>query len=129
MGGTGKGIADVVVGYSGGNKLNPTYRNIMDATEAVLVEFNPELISYEDILDEWARMHEPYYPSGTQYRSAIFYRNEEQQRVAMAKVDSLGRGGEKKVYVDVEPVSAFYRGEEYHQDFLEKQSGSRTLRF
>lgn len=118
------GIADVVVGYTGGEQPNPTYQNIMDTTEAVMVEFNPDVISYEEILDEWAAMHAPYYPSKRQYRSAIFYQNEGQQKAALAKVEALGCGGERKVFVDVEPVSAFYRGEEYHQDFLDKQTSS-----
>jgi len=116
------GIADVVVGYTGGKQPNPTYQNIMDTTEAVMVEFNPDVISYEEILNEWAGMHAPYYASKGQYRSAIFYQNEEQQKVAVAKVAALGRDGERNVFVDVEPVSTFYRGEEYHQDFLDKQS-------
>lgn len=118
------GIADVVVGYTGGKQPNPTYQNIMDTTEAVMVEFNPDVISYEEILNEWAGMHAPFYPSKGQYRSAIFYQNEEQQKVAEAKVAALGRDGERNVFVDVEPVSTFYRGEEYHQDFLDKQSSS-----
>ena len=114
------GVVDVVVGYTGGKQINPDYQNIQDATEAFMVEFDPSYISYETILDEWARCA-PYYPSKCQYRAAIWYSNEQQRDAALKKIDELGRGGDRKVYVDVEPVSAFYRGEEYHQDFLDKQ--------
>lgn len=123
------GVADVVVGYTGGKKTNPTYQNIMDSTEAFMIEFDPSLISYEDILDEWAKQHEPFYPSKCQYRSAIFYCNEDQRNAALKKIEEFSKGGERKVYVDVEPVSAFYKGEEYHQNFLEKQMSARVPRF
>ncbi|KAL7522650.1 hypothetical protein ACHAWX_007349 [Stephanocyclus meneghinianus] len=93
----------------------------MDATEAFLVEFDPTVISFKIILDAWADMHAPYYPSKTQYRSAIFYCSEEQRVTANEKIQELGRNGSRKVYVDLEPVSLFYKAEEYHQDFLDKQ--------
>jgi peptide-methionine (S)-S-oxide reductase len=112
---------DVVVGYTGGNQKNPTYKNIMDATEAFLVEFDPSVISYEKILDEWAAQHAPFYPSKCQYKSAIWYCNEEQREIANNKIQQLGNNGTRKVYVDLEPVNEFYRAEEYHQDFLDKQ--------
>ena len=101
----------------------------MDATEAFMVEFNPEIISYEEILDEWADQHAPFYPSKCQYKSAIWYTSEEQKKVAEKKIEALSKGGQRKVYVDLEPVSTFYRGEEYHQDFLEKQMSARAPRF
>ena len=115
--------------YTGGTKENPTYQNIMDATEAFMVEFDPTIVSYERILDAWADQHEPFYPSSRQYRSAIFYTGEEQLRAAARKIDDLTRGGRRKVYVDLEPVTAFYRAEEYHQDFLEKQTRARAPLF
>ena len=64
-----------------------------------------------------------------QYRSAIFYCNEDQRNAALKKIEEFSKGGERKVYVDVEPVSAFYKGEEYHQNFLEKQMSARVPRF
>jgi peptide-methionine (S)-S-oxide reductase len=123
------GVVDVVVGYTGGRQKNPTYSNIMDSTEAFLVEFDPSVISYEAILDEWALQHAPFYPSKCQYRSAIFYTNEEQRDAANKKIQELGKNGSRKVYVDLEPVSSFYRAEEYHQDFLDKQTGARVPKF
>lgn len=121
------GVVDIIVGYTGGKKKNPTYRNIMDATEAYLIEFDPTVITYEEILDHWSDMHAPFYPSKCQYRSAIFYSSEEQRDAANSKVEKLGKGGQRKVYVDIEPVSAFYRAEEYHQDFLAKQMSSSAI--
>ena len=115
--------------YTGGKQKNPTYQNIMDATEAFTVEFDPSVVSYEEILDEWAAQHAPYYPSKCQYRSVIWYTNEEQRGAAQKKIEELSKGGQRKVYVDLEPVTTFYRGEEYHQDFLEKQMSARAPQF
>lgn len=74
-------------------------------------------------------MHAPFYPSKAQYRSAIFYCSDEQLSAARKIIEKIGKGGLRKVYVDLEPVSAFYRAEEYHQDFLVKQRGARSPRF
>jgi len=123
------GVADCIVGYTGGKQKNPTYQNIMDTTEAFMVEFDPSVVSYEEILDEWASQHAPFYPSKGQYRSAIFYCNEEQRNAAQQKVEELSNGGKRTVCVDIEPVSEFYRGEEYHQDFMEKQMSARAPQF
>jgi len=100
----------------------------MDATEAYMVEFDPSIISYEKILDAWAE-NAPFYPSKCQYRSAIFYCSEEQLATAQRTIDDLTKGGQRKVYVDLEPVTTFYRAEEYHQDFLDKQTSARVPRF
>lgn len=121
------GIVDIVVGYTGGQKKNPTYSNIMDSTEAFLIEFDPTVITYEEILDEWSDMHAPFYPSKCQYRSAVFHCNEQQRDAARSKIEELGKEGQRKVYVDIEPVTAFYRAEEYHQDFLDKQMSSSRI--
>jgi len=123
------GVVDVVVGYTGGKKKNPTYQNIMDSTEAFLIEFDPSIISYEEILEEWADQHAPFYPSKCQYRSAIWCCNDDQRNAAQKKIEELSKGGQRKVYVDLEPLSAFYKAEEYHQDFLEKQMSARAPQF
>lgn len=115
--------------YTGGEQTNPTYQNIMDSTEAFMVEFDPSVIKYERILDAWADQHAPFYPSKCQYRSAIFYCSEEQLYAAQRKIDKLSKGGLRKVYVDLEPVTTFYRAEEYHQDFLDKSMSACSPRF
>jgi len=108
------------------NKSTATYRSIKDSTESVLIEFDPSVVSFDRILEEWSAIARPFFPqtSTTQYRSAVFYRTEEQKESALRKLNELrgtkeGRNGD--VYADIEPVSAFYRAEEYHQDFLNKQ--------
>mmetsp|Transcript_25511 Transcript_25511/g.32476 ORF Transcript_25511/g.32476 Transcript_25511/m.32476 type:complete len:122 (-) Transcript_25511:548-913(-) len=120
-----KGVIRTVVGYSGGQEKNPTYPDIKDSTESILIEYNPDIISYEDILAEWSRMHAPDSQSWSrQYRSAIFNVDEEQKRIAEETVNALKGGSKgKKIYTDIEPVSAFYRAEEYHQDYYRKQRG------
>ena len=123
------GVERVVVGYTGGQELNPTYSSIKDSTEAVLIEFDPSAISYGEILDVWDESHTPYFPQKGQYRSAIWYLNDEQKRLAEEKINSIQarRGEGKKVYADVEPAKPFYRAEEYHQYFLNKQVSARTF--
>eukprot|EP00566_Odontella_aurita_P027162 CAMPEP_0113536948 /NCGR_PEP_ID=MMETSP0015_2-20120614/6554_1 /TAXON_ID=2838 /ORGANISM="Odontella" /LENGTH=165 /DNA_ID=CAMNT_0000436389 /DNA_START=162 /DNA_END=659 /DNA_ORIENTATION=- /assembly_acc=CAM_ASM_000160 len=116
------GVARAVVGYSGGRKPNPTYRSIEDHTEAVLVEYDPRTISYEDILAEWAGLDYPYSSGKTQYRSAVWYTSEYQREAAERTVEAIrtnARG--REVYASVEPATKFYRAEEYHQNFLRKQ--------
>jgi len=90
----------------------------MDATEAFLIEFDPTVITYEEILDEWADMHAPFYPTKCQYRSAIFYSNEKQRDAAKSKIEKLGKGGQRKVYVDIEPVSAYEQIMQYTVEIL-----------
>jgi peptide-methionine (S)-S-oxide reductase len=119
-----------VVGYSGGKGAWPTYQNIQDYTEALLIEYNPDRISYEDILREWSGMDYPFVQQKMQYRSAIFTTNEIQHQKALAFVENLREKYKEKgdIFVDVEPVTKFFRGEEYHQDFLAKQKQSRSFK-
>lgn len=121
------GVAQVIVGYTGGEMTNPTYQNIKDATEAVLIEYDPTVISYKTILDEWSKQHLPFMKQKTQYRSAIFAKNAEEVSVARKVVEELGTRDGRKVYTDVEEAGAFYRAEEYHQDFLNKQTSSSYI--
>ena len=123
------GVVKCIVGYTGGIKKNPNYQNIMDSTEAYLVEFDPSVISYDKLINVWAGNVNPYYPSVNQYRSAVWYCNEKQLSAIQQKLEKLSKGGEKEVYVGVEPVTAFYKAEEYHQNYLEKQTRARVPRF
>ena len=119
----------VVVGYTGGDQINPTYQNIKDATEAVLIEYDPSIISYEKLLEEWSKQHYPFNPPmKTQYKSAIWVNTDEKRDIALRLLEKIKeeKGG-KDVYVDVENVKPFYKAEEYHQDFLNKQKSSRSL--
>lgn len=116
-----KGVARAVVGYSGGKELNPNYGILLDHTEAILVEFDPKVTTYEDILMEWTRMDYPFSKQKTQYKSAVWFTDEEQQEVAKEVVEGIKASSKgKNVFVDIEPVTRFYRGEEYHQNYLER---------
>lgn len=111
------------MGYSGGRKLDPTYRNILDHTEALLIEFDPDVVSYEDLVVEWARRHSPVGKRSCQYRSAVWYLNEEQKETCENVVAGLKAARGAGVTSSVEPATKFYRAEEYHQDWTKKMMG------
>lgn len=89
--------------------------------EAVLVEFDPRKVSFEKLLEIFFRIHDPSRPCGAgyQYRSAIFYRNEKQKRIAEELVEKKRKEG-KKISTEITPASAFWLAEEYHQQYYEK---------
>uniref|UniRef100_A0A7S2JZ75 peptide-methionine (S)-S-oxide reductase n=1 Tax=Leptocylindrus danicus TaxID=163516 RepID=A0A7S2JZ75_9STRA len=118
-----KGVARCVVGYAGGMQLNPTYRSIKDATECVLVEYDPDQTSFEDMLIEFTRQHGPFYPAfKRQYRSVAFFKTEEEKQIIDQVLSAYGHAAKKKIHTDVEPITPFYRAEEYHQDYIEKRN-------
>ena len=126
------GVVSTAVGYEGGNFDDPTYRDVCtDKTghaEAVEVEFDPSKVTYEKLLDVFWSIHDPTTKdrqgpdSGTQYRSAIFYRNAEQE--AEAKASREKRAGKYKdpIVTEIVPATRFWRAEEYHQQYLEKNN-------
>lgn len=97
----------------GGEAPDPNYQNIQDSTEAFIVEYNPDKLSYRDILEEWADLDYPLMEQKTQYRSAVFTLNDEQQGEAESFVKELAAKNADKgrIYCTVEPVTKFYRGE------------------
>lgn len=126
------GVIRTEVGYSGGKVSDPTYPMVCSGStghaEVVLIEFDPAIISYEGILDVFFRLHDPttlnrqHNDMGTQYRSVIFYFNEHQKRTAekvIAKIKVLAIFN-RPVVTEVSPAGAFYKAEEYHQDYLTK---------
>jgi len=128
-----KGITSTAVGYSGGHFENPTYQDVCTGktghAEVVEVEYNPDLVSYEELLSVFWDNHNPTTPNqqgpdlGTQYRSAIFFHNVEQEAAARASKEKLQRSGRYKrpIVTEITPASKFYRAEEYHQQYLEKR--------
>jgi peptide-methionine (S)-S-oxide reductase len=132
------GIVATRVGYSGDPQTpNATYRKHGDHAEAVEIEFDPAVISYRDILEFFFQIHDPSTRDrqgndmGRSYRSAIFYVNDEQMRVAydtIADVDASGLWP-GKVVTEVEPESAFWLAEEEHQDYLEKHPNGYTCHY
>jgi len=110
------------VGYAGGTTGSPTYRNIGDHIETVRVEYDPTVVSYEELLDAFWCSHSPVSPAySSQYRSVIFYTNEQQHQLAIeskeAEENRLGR----QIYTDIEPYTAFYAAEDYHQKYNLRQ--------
>ncbi|MBV9102320.1 MAG: peptide-methionine (S)-S-oxide reductase MsrA [Candidatus Eremiobacteraeota bacterium] len=125
------GVLDVVVGYTGGAMPNPTYRDVCSNqtghAEAVRVTYDPARVSYRQLVDYFWSIHDPTTPNrqgpdvGSQYRSAIFTQGEEQTREAEAsKRDAQARFA-RPIVTEIVPAGEFYRGEEYHQRYLDKQ--------
>jgi peptide-methionine (S)-S-oxide reductase len=128
-----EGVQGTAVGYTGGQKENPTYEDVCtDRTghaEAVEVEFNPAQISYAKLLQVFWENHDPTTPNrqgpdvGTQYRSVIFFHTPEQEAEARASKAALETSGRYKrpVVTQIVPAATFYPAEEYHQRYLEKR--------
>ena len=112
------GVARCIVGYSGGSELLPTYRTIKDHTEALLVEFDPTLISYEDLVIEWSRMHSPVGKRKCQYRSAVWFLNDDQKGTCEDIFAGMKASYGADFASSLEPATRFYRAEEYHQNYL-----------
>ncbi|MDQ2919559.1 MAG: peptide-methionine (S)-S-oxide reductase MsrA [Verrucomicrobiota bacterium] len=128
-----KGVTDVAVGYAGGSKENPTYEDVCSAetghAEVVEVQFDPAQVSYENLLDVFWSNHNPTTLNrqgpdvGTQYRSVIFYYSPEQKAAAEKSKTEMDKSGKFRspIVTQIEPALKFYRGEEYHQRYLEKR--------
>ena len=127
-----KGVTSVTSGYTGGHAKNPTYKEVCSNTtghaEAVRVEFDPAIVSYDQLVEYFWKIHDPTTLNrqgpdvGSQYRSAIFYKNEKQKQVARASLLRLKQSGRftKKIVTEIQPASDFYPAEEYHQDYFKK---------
>jgi peptide-methionine (S)-S-oxide reductase len=125
-----RGVEDVVSGYSGGRRPSPTYEQVCSGAtghaEVVQITFDPEIISFRDILGVFFAIHDPTTLNrqgadvGTQYRSAIFYHSEEQNAVAKDVIAEIAAAGiwSKPVVTQVAPFEAFYPAEEYHQEYF-----------
>lgn len=135
------GVVDTEVGYTGGTSTNATYEQVSSGrsghAESVRVTFDPERLTYEELLGWFFRMHDPTTLNrqgndvGTQYRSAIFYLDEEQRRVAeqvKARVDASGKW-KRPLVTEIVPAGEFWPAEAYHQDYLEKNPGGYTCHF
>ena len=120
------GVRDAVSGYSGGNNDNPDYENIGGHAESVNVYYDPTKISFETLVKAFFASHDPTQIDGqgndigTQYRSIVFYRNDEEKKIIekeiKALVDSKKYGG--KIVTEVKPFTKFYAAEDYHQEYI-----------
>lgn len=134
------GVISATSGYSGGNVENPTYEmlHMMDTghAEAVQIEFDPEIISYKDILYIFFKTHDPTTLNrqgndvGEEYRSAIFYHNENQKKIAEEMKKELDGNGafNSPIVTAIEPYKNFYKAEEDQQDFYQKNPNAGYCR-
>ena len=136
------GVVETEVGYAGGTTPSPTYEHVKTGTtghaESIRVVFDPNVLPYAKLLEDYFfRMHDPTTKNrqgndvGTQYRSAIFYANDEQKRVAEEVKARLERSGRWKrpITTEIVPAGPFTSAEGYHQDYLEKHPGGYTCHF
>jgi len=126
------GVVEVISGYTGGHTMNPTYEEVSAGgtghVEAVQVLYDPKKVSYEDLLDYFWRHVDPTDPNGqfvdrgSQYRSVIFYHNEEQKRLAEESKTALEKSDRfhKPIATTIVPFTKFYKAEDYHQDYYKK---------
>jgi len=128
-----KGVKATAVGYSGGRSKHPTYKDVCtDMTghaEVVQVEYDPDAVSYDDLLKIFWENHDPTQLNrqgpdiGTQYRSVVFFHTPEQEAAARASKERLEKSGRyrRPIVTQIEPAAEFWRAEEYHQQYLEKR--------
>ncbi|HWP78188.1 MAG TPA: peptide-methionine (S)-S-oxide reductase MsrA [Candidatus Nitrosotenuis sp.] len=133
-----KGVTNTTVGYSGGWMKNPTYEDVCTDTtghaEVVQVEYDPKLISYEELLDIFWSSHDPTQLNrqgpdvGAQYRSVIFYHDEQQEKTAKESKERLAKSGRFKrpIVTQIEQAKEFFKAEEYHQQYYAKCGISTT---
>jgi peptide-methionine (S)-S-oxide reductase len=136
-----EGVVNTAVGYCGGTMLNPTYEDVCtDQTghaEVVQVEYDPERVDYETLLEVFWKSHDPTTLNrqgpdfGSQYRSVIFYHDDEQKAAALASKEQMQASGRysRPIVTEVRPAARFYRAEEYHQQYLEKHGEGCHLIF
>ena len=128
------GVTQVISGYAGGHKVNPTYKEVSAGgtghVEAVQITYDSDKLSYEDLLDVYWRQIDPtdaggsFADRGSQYRSVIFYHNDEQKRMAEISKENLDKSGryEKPIVTEIVKLSNFFKAEEYHQDYYRNHS-------
>jgi len=130
------GVTGTAAGYMGGKLPHPTYRDVCTDTtghaEVVEVVFDPEKVTYGNLLDVFWSIHDPTTPDrqgvdiGSQYRSAVFYHSPDQKVLAEASKEHLNRSGRfrRPVVTEIVPAQTFWRAEEYHQRYHEKHGGA-----
>jgi peptide-methionine (S)-S-oxide reductase len=131
------GVLDTAVGYEGGTLANPTYEDVCSKTtghaEVVQVEFDPDEVSYDELLDVFWDVHDPTQVNrqgpdvGSNYRSVIFFHSPEQQEQALASKARVQTRYTVPVVTEIEPAKDFWRAEEYHQQYLVKRGRASCL--
>ena len=126
-----EGVTGTEVGYTGGDVPSPTYQDVCSGrtghAEAVRVEFDPEQVSFDDLIEVFWTVHDPTQLNrqgadvGTQYRSAIFFHDPEQEASARASKENAAVGFDRLIVTEITPAPEFHRAEEYHQQYLAKR--------
>ncbi len=126
-----KGVISTTAGYTGGEKVNPTYEEVSSGTtghvESVLVNFDPSVVSYQELLDAFWHNSDPtrndgqFCDTGKQYRPVIFYHNAKQKELAEKSKEAIIAANKvQPILVDILPATKFYPAEEYHQEYYKK---------
>ncbi len=135
------GVLDTEVGYTGGEMENPTYQDVKTGetghAEAVKIVFDPKILTYEELLGYFFRMHNPTTLNrqgndvGSQYRSAIFFLNPKQESIALKVTKEVDKSKKwhGKIVTQIVPAGPFYSAEDYHQDYLLRNPGGYTCHF
>ena len=128
-----KGTILTSVGFMGGNLKNPSYKDVCTGmtghAEVVCIEYDPKIISYDELLEVFWNIHDPTTLNrqgpdvGTQYRSAIFFYNQDQEKKAKSSKEKLEKSNKykNKIVTEIKPAQNFWKAEEYHQQYFEKQ--------
>jgi len=134
-----KGVFSVTPGYSGGGTNSPSYEQVSSGktghTEAIEIEFDPEVISYEKLLEVFFKLHDPTTLNqqgndiGTQYRSVIFYIDEKQKKLAEKAKQEAGKTHQKQIVTEIVPFKNFFKAENYHLDYYAKNSDQLYCKF
>jgi peptide-methionine (S)-S-oxide reductase len=129
-----EGVLKTTVGYTGGSVTHPSYEQVCSDTtghaEALEVWFDPSTVSYDELLDAFWAVHDPTtrnrqgWDFGSQYRSAIFFHDPEQERQAIAARDARQESLAKEIVTQIAPAAEFYDAEDYHQRYFEKHGGA-----
>lgn len=127
-----KGVNEVISGYSGGKTPNPTYEmvcsNNTEHAEVVLIDFNKDEVKYEELLSVFWKKHDPTTLNrqgpdiGSQYRSAIFYYDDEQKKIAEKSLQNLQKKLDQDIVTEITKAQKFWKAEEYHQKYFEKHA-------
>lgn len=133
------GVLEVTSGYSGGERSEPSYEDVCSGdtghAEVVEIDFDAERVSYEELVEKFWELHDPTTPNrqgpdvGTQYRSAIFFHSPEQGAAAIASRERAQERFSRPIVTEVTPASDFWRAEEHHQRYFERQGRRRSLLF
>ena len=128
-----EGVKSTTVGYIGGKVKNPSYELVCTGltghAEAVEVEYNPNVVSFEKLLDTFFELHDPTTLNrqgpdiGTQYRSAAYFSNDDEKQIIETKINTLNESGKfnSRIVTEIEQITDFYDAEDYHQDYYKKR--------